>query len=109
MSIKKQYWKVSKAAIIYRAKELRCIPEETARYMYVTLGRNGERKNEAVQVPMDSPKIVRMMYDLHGTELDYSPKEMSDIVGLVARDVKTELLGESEEVMVKAKKIRMKL
>ena len=109
LSIKKQYWKVSKAAIIYRAKELRCIPEETARYMYVTLGRNGERKNEAVQVPIDSPKIVRMMYDLHVTELDYSPKEMSDIVGLVARDIKTELLGESEEVMVKAKKIRMKL
>ena len=36
---KKLYWKVSKAAIIYRAKELKCIPEETARYLYVTLGR----------------------------------------------------------------------
>lgn len=109
LGIKKQYWKVSKAAIVYRAKELRCIPEETARYLYVTLGRNGERKNETVQVPIDSPKIVRMMYDLHVTELDYSPEEMSDIVGLMAGDIKTELLGENEGVVVKAKKIRMKL
>ena len=108
LGMKKYYWKVSKAAIICRAKELNCIPEETARYLYVTLGRNGERKKETVQVPIDSPKIVRKMYDLHVTELNYSEEELSDITGLMPNDIRSELLDEAEVIKVRPKKIQLK-
>ncbi len=93
LGIKKQYWKISKAAIIYRAKELRCISDETAKYLFVTLGRLGERKKETVQVPIDSPQIVKKMYNLHVSELDYSKEEMSAIVGLMPDEINTELLN----------------
>ncbi len=108
LGMKKYYWKVSKAAIIYRAKELNCIPEETARYLYVTLGRNGERKKETVQVPIDSPKIVKKMYDLHVTELNYSEEELSDITGLMPNDIRSELLDEAEVIKVRPNKIQLK-
>lgn len=104
---KKLYWKVSKAAIIYRAKELRCIPEETARYLYVTLSRFGERKKETVQVPIDEPHVVKKMYDLHLSELDYTPEEMTAITGLMLDDIKAELLNESNIISLKRRKIAL--
>ena len=103
LGMKKYYWKVSKAAIIYRAKELKCISEETARYLYVTLGRYGERKNESVQVPIDEPQIVKKMYSLHVSELKYSAEEMMDITGLMTDDIKADLLNVSNLISIKTR------
>lgn len=103
LGLKKYYWKVSKAAIIYRAKELKCISEETARYLYVTLGRYGERKNESVQVPIDEPQIVKKMYSLHVSELKYSAEEMMDITGLMTDDIKADLLNVSNLISIKTR------
>ena len=103
LGMKKYYWKVSKAAIIYRAKELKCISEETARYLYVTLGRYGERKNESVQVPIDEPQIVKKMYSLHVSELKYSVEEMMDITGLMTDDIKADLLNVSNLISIKTR------
>ncbi len=108
LGMKKLYWKVSKAAIIFRAKELKCIPEETAKYLYVTLGRFGERKKESVQVPIDEPQIVKKMYGLHVSELKYSAEEITEITGLMPDDIKAELLNESNVISIKARnKIRL--
>lgn len=109
LSGNKLYWKVSKAAIIYRAKELGCISAETAKYLFVTLGRNGERKNESVRVPIDSPRIVKKMYDLHISELDYSISEMEDITGLMSSDIHTDLLNVSDSVRIKVRKLPLVL
>lgn len=105
LGLKKQYWKVSKAAIIYRAKELKCITDKTAQYLFATLGRNGERKNESVRVPIDSPQIVKKMYNLHVSELAYSLEEMMDITGLMPIDIQSALLNASDMVSIKARKI----
>jgi Zn-dependent peptidase ImmA (M78 family) len=105
LGVKKLYWKVSKAAIIYRAKELKCISEETARYLYVTLGRFGERKKETVMVSIDEPQIVKKMYNLHLSELDYTPEEMTTITGLMPNDIKAELLNMNSLISIKARKI----
>ena len=109
LGMKKYYWKVSKAAIIYRAKELKCISEQTSRYLYVTLGRYGERKTESVQVPIDNPKIVNRMFDLHISELKYSMKELSDIVGLMPDEINTELLSGNTPVSIKPRKIMLNI
>ena len=105
LGVKKLYWKVSKAAIIYRAKELKCISKETARYLYVTLGRFGERKKETVMVSIDEPQIVKKMYNLHLSELDYTPEEMTTITGLMPNDIKAELLNMNSLISIKARKI----
>jgi len=107
LGMKKYYWKVSKAAIIYRAKELKCISDQTSKYLYVTLGRYGERKNETVQVPIDSPKIVNRMLELHISELNYSMDELSDIVGLMPDEINSELLSENNSVSIKPHKIML--
>ena len=107
LGMKKYYWKVSKAAIIYRAKELKCISEETAKYLYVTLGRYGERKNESGFVPIDSPKIVNKMVGLHISELNYSMEELSDIVGLMPNEINSELLSDNKSVSIKQRKIML--
>lgn len=107
LGMKKYYWKVSKAAIIYRAKELKCISEQTSRYLYVTLGRYGERKTESVQVTIDSPKIVNRMFDLHISELKYSIEELTDIVGLIPDEINTELLSGNTSVSIKPRKIML--
>lgn len=108
LGMKKYYWKVSKISIIYRAKELKCISEQTAKYLYVTLGRYGERKNESVQVSIDSPKIVKKMLELHLSELNYSKEELSDIVGIMPDEINSLLLNESNSISIKPGKIRLK-
>ena len=109
LGMKKYYWKVSKAAIIYRAKELGCISEQTSKYLFVTLGRYGERKNESVLVPIDVPKIVNKMIDLHISELNYTMEELSDIVGLMPNEIKSELLYKNDSVIIKPHKILLHL
>lgn len=109
LGMKKYYWKVSKAAIIYRAKELKCISEQTSKYLYVTLGRYGERKKESIQVPIDAPKIINKMFDLHLSELDYSMEELSDMLGLMPNEIKTELLQENNPVSMKPYKIMLNI
>lgn len=105
LGLKKYYWKVSKAAIIYRAKELKCISEQTSKYLYVTLGRYGERKNESVQVSIDTPKIINKMLDLHISELNYSTEELSDIVGLMPNEINSELSNKNISISIKPQKL----
>lgn len=107
LDLRKMYWKVSKAAIIYRAKELNCISESTATYFFVTLGRNGERKNESVVVSIDEPQIIKKMTQLHIDELDYSLEELSNVIGLNVSEIKSYLLNESNSIQLKPCKLRI--
>lgn len=86
---------------------MKCISEETATYLYVTLGRHGERKNESGFVPIDSPKIVNKMVGLHISELNYSMEELSDIVGLMPDEINSELLSDNKSVSIKQRKIML--
>lgn len=65
------------------------------------------RKTESVQVPIDNPKIVNRMFDLHISELKYSIEELTDIVGLMPDEIKTELLNENTSVSIKPRKIML--
>lgn len=94
LALKKAYWKVSKAAIIHRAAQLNCINSKTEKYFYITLGRNGERKNEDGVVSIDEPRMIKKMAQLHLTELEYSMEEFSDLVGLNELEIRTSILGE---------------
>lgn len=105
LALRKTYWKVSKAAIIYRARELNCISEQTKKYLFVTLGRNGERKQEAVEVSIDSPTIVYKMTKLHLNELKYSMEELSNLIGLSPSEIKTCLLNETRILYLKPNKL----
>lgn len=83
----KYYWKISKAAILYRAKDIGAINENTYVYYNITLGRLGERKQEKELIDIDQPSIVKKMLDLHTSELGYDQKELSVLLGVPIPDL----------------------
>lgn len=109
LGLRKMYWKVSKAAIIYRACELHCISEKTKKYLFVTLGRNGERKRESGQVYIDMPQILAKMTKLHLNELEYTLDELSNMLGLSSLEIKSCLLDEHKTIKLIHNKLSIPL
>lgn len=62
---------------------------------------------ETVQVPIDEPQIVKKMYDLHLSELEYTPEEMTTITGLMLNDIMALLLNASNMISIKGRKIAL--
>jgi len=87
LPLKKQYWKVSKAAIIYRAHSLGCISDEQKKAFYTMLSKSGEKTNELGIVEIDQPRIIRRMLELHISELNYSLDDLSTITGLIPEEI----------------------
>lgn len=83
----KLYWKVSKQAILYRAKDLGIIDENKFKYIYIELSRNGERKKENITIPIDEPVIMKKIIDIHKTSLGYDYDVIhNEIAGLCRND-----------------------
>jgi Zn-dependent peptidase ImmA (M78 family)/DNA-binding XRE family transcriptional regulator len=82
LSALKQYWKVSMAFIIYRAKELNKISENQARYLYAQMARLGYRTKEPewLEPPREQPKLFFELIDVHLKDLGYSEEELSDLL-----------------------------
>src|SRR5690242_6908075 len=58
----KNYWRVSKRAIIYRAHELSCINEKKYKSLMIELSRYGERTKEKYDVEIEEPRIVKQIF-----------------------------------------------
>lgn len=78
----KKYWYTSKAALIKRAKDLKCIPENRARYFMIELSRMGERKVEKTLVSIDKPVLYRKAYDMHINTLNYTNEDLANAFSL---------------------------
>lgn len=83
----KYYWKMSKAAILYRAKDIGAITEKVYTYYNISLGRNGEKKNEREKIDIDKPAILSKMLNLYITDLGYNKQELADLIGLSLNDL----------------------
>lgn len=92
LPVLKMYWKISKAAIVYKAKFLNQITDSQYKYLMVQLSKSGQRKNEHEQVSIDSPVILNTIYDLYRNELHYSEEDFSSLVGLYPKDIQSLLL-----------------
>lgn len=78
----KSHWKVSMQALLYRAKTLRTMTENQIRYLWMQLSSAGYRKQEPVPIPVEKPKVLDELLDLHRTELGYSNKELAEVLHL---------------------------
>lgn len=74
----KRYWLTSMASIIRRAKDLGCISNDKYQYFNIELSRKGYKKNEPVNVYIDTPKLYYEAYRLHKDELEYSNEELAE-------------------------------
>ena len=73
----KRYWLTSMSSIIRRAKDLDCISKDTYTYLNIEFSRKGLKKNEGIDVFIDTPELFRKGYLMHKNELAYSDFELS--------------------------------
>lgn len=60
----KSRWKMSIAALLYRAKDLGCISISTHRRAMIQLTMEGKRKNEGDEWPMEKPVLITQALEL---------------------------------------------
>lgn len=72
----KRHWLTSMASIIHRARKLDCINSERYKYLNIEFSRKGYKKNEPIDVYIDTPTVFRQAHTLHKEELAYSDEEL---------------------------------
>jgi Zn-dependent peptidase ImmA (M78 family) len=101
----KSYWKVSKAAIIYRAKSSNGITSDRYTNLNIELSKNGERKKESGFVDISEPKIISLIINTHENELGYSLEEMLKLLGINENDYFEYFNRSAHHVSVKPRKV----
>ncbi|WP_109488611.1 ImmA/IrrE family metallo-endopeptidase [Occallatibacter savannae] len=78
----KSVWKVSMAALLERAKQLRTISPSQYRYMRINLGRLGYLQREPVEldVPIEKPTLISALVTAHIKELQFGLKELAKLL-----------------------------
>lgn len=78
----KSYWLTSMASIIRRAKDLKCIDQNRYTYLNVEMSRRGLKRDEGLDVFIDSPNLFRKAFFLHKNELEYTNNELAEAFDL---------------------------
>lgn len=92
----KLYWKVSKQAILRRAKDLGIITPEKYKYIYIELSRNGERKKESISISIDKPALTKKLVNVYTEHLGYTMKEIAEGIACLKEDDFANWLGIEE-------------
>lgn len=82
----KQYWGLSKAAIIRRARNLELINNNTYTYLQIELGRKGERKRETGVVEIDEPTLLNELLKAYVEGLGYTDEELVSLLKISKDD-----------------------
>ncbi|GAA4101344.1 XRE family transcriptional regulator [Mucilaginibacter panaciglaebae] len=87
LSTLKQYWKVSKAALIYTAHKRGFIDHSKYMSLQIELSRQGERKKETLDVDIDEAVIVKRAADSFINDLGYTASEIQLVLGINETDL----------------------
>jgi Zn-dependent peptidase ImmA (M78 family) len=79
----KKIWKVSMAALIQRAHDLKTITENQRRYLFMALSKRGHRLREPIEtdVPIERPLRVRLLVKSH-CEMGFSTQDLMKMLFL---------------------------
>lgn len=78
----KAYWRVSMQALIRRARDLSCIPPSRAVRLFAELSGLGYRTNEPVEIPRETPTVLRAALATHRREHNYSLQDLAAMSGM---------------------------
>lgn len=80
----KRYWKVSMASILVKADQLGKITPNQKQYMWKRMSSLGYRLHEPLEPSIinEEPTILKSIINLHKTELNYSDKDLEQILFL---------------------------
>lgn len=101
----KNYWGVSKAMILIRAKQLNLITPQKCTNFYIELSRNGERKKEKGIVEIDQPSIIDLVIKTYKNELGYSVDDMLNVLAINVSDYYSYFENSNNTFEIKTKKI----
>jgi len=95
----KKYWKVSMAALIMRAYELKTITDSQRRYLFINVAKRsgGSRIHEPLEseMPLEEPQVFDRLIKTHVHDLAYTPEQLSNLLFFDdAQDFRSEYLGE---------------
>jgi Zn-dependent peptidase ImmA (M78 family)/transcriptional regulator with XRE-family HTH domain len=85
----KPYWRTSMASILMQAKDLKCISENTARYMWMHMAKRGYKKREPAELDLapERPALLKEIIDFHRNELGYSVDDLSNALKTTPKDL----------------------
>ena len=80
----KPYWKVSMAALLHRAYDLKKITKRQYQYFWMQMGKAGYRTKEPPEfdIPEEKPFLLKEIINTYRHKLDYDSKELSLLLGL---------------------------
>jgi len=105
LGVLKSYWKVSKAAIAYRAKSINGITSDRYTYLNIELSKNGEKKKETGFIGISEPKLIPLIIDVHENQLGYSLSEMLHLLGINQDDYFEYFNKSKHKIDVRPKKV----
>ena len=105
LGVLKSYWKVSKAAIVYRAKSINAITPDRFTNLNIELSKNGEKKKESGFIDISEPKLITLIINTHENELGYSLDEMLQLLGISDNDYFEYFSRSKHSITVKPKKV----
>lgn len=82
----KNYWRVSKVALIKRAYTLGLINQSRYTTFMIEISRAGERKVESHDVDLDEPRIVNLILKALIDQLDYTKELIQQILSMSEKD-----------------------
>jgi Zn-dependent peptidase ImmA (M78 family)/transcriptional regulator with XRE-family HTH domain len=87
----KQYWKVSMAAILMRARDLGTITPRKYTDFWMTLGKAGYRLREPpeLDIPLELPTLQKEIIESYFQNMDYKVSELAKFLCLTVNDVKS--------------------
>ena len=103
----KRIWKVSMAALIQRAYELKTITDSQRRYLFINVAkRSGGRIHEPLEseMPIEQPQVFDGLIKTHVDQLGYSARQLADLLFFdEEQEFRNEYLGEQRLRLVSNK------
>lgn len=93
----KQYWKVSMAALIRRARDLSQINDRQYRRFFTKLNHLNYRMNEPNPIPQEEPRLIKDIIEVHQTTHSYSAAELSLATSLKVEEFYSVYLDQIDE------------
>lgn len=86
----KKYWKVSMGALIQRAYALGVITTSQYKSLWIQMSKAGykTREPEELDFEREEPSILDELFEVHIQELEFSPKELAEYLGLQVKEMK---------------------
>jgi Zn-dependent peptidase ImmA (M78 family)/DNA-binding XRE family transcriptional regulator len=76
----KPHWKVSMAALLMRAGDLKKVTQRQKEYLWTEMGKRGYRLKEPIDIAIEQPRTIYDMVETHLNQLGYSVAELSNLM-----------------------------